>query len=782
MKKQYKLYLLLIALFTLSIQINTVAQPIGQPQPDVPDDWKNDLWLNTHYREMSVGDTYQIVARRVPEIVESATSPNVTLPTFHYTVVRGNSVTVDENGQITANSLGASIIEVKYDEKEAYGNTYPAVSPINITYLAVDVVDPAVIASTSLTTDITTRMYDTHYFLGESTYLSFNVNATGADSIAVKCNDFKARVKNNNYSVRLQNRANIVEIVAYNQQQPVRKLYYVIDARKIKLNIENKSNPGKNFEAGDKAHVSFKGITLPVYKLATIYNPQFESSWGGKFARVYFDNEQLGEVKTNVNVTQYDLADNNTIEIDFQEEGNYIFKNGRIHEAWWGSPLGTEQDMTGPGQPNLDAPTEESDFSSFPNFGISVGYQPALFDETKLFPETQEYADASAFTPYQDLTEYFTSGSFSFKNISTNWGGNTFSWYGTAVSNRTDAESMGGVWNQFNSAAGGDIDGTGNYAVVYDANSGGMGMGDDAIITFTNKDYPDGKLVQGLYITNNTYATNSMENGDQFAKKFGGASGNDPDYFRLTIRGIDKDNNATGTVDYYLADYRFENNTRDYIRKDWRWVDLSSLGTVTKLQFELHSSDVGDYGMNTPSYFCVDNINAPRLVVKKDIEDVTIENNKNENEIDLTEIFNDPQNSNLEYAITYNSNPELVSTNISGNSLTLANASSETGTAEIAVKAMSNKMAAETHFTVTVTTATGVAANNNLPKLVLTPNPTVDHFSVNADGTLTIYSVNGVKVKEAIHYTNGTNIDVTDLSTGVYFVKVNNQTLKLIKR
>ena len=64
----------------------------------------------------------------------------------------------------------------------------------------------------------------------------------------------------------------------------------------------------------------------------------------------------------------------------------------------------------------------------------------------------------------------------------------------------------------------------------------------------------------------------------------------------------------TGTKDYYLADLR--DAEKAYIINDWRYVDLSGLGKVSKLGFELSSTDNGDYGMNTPAYFCFDNFGA----------------------------------------------------------------------------------------------------------------------------------------------------------------------------
>ena len=40
----------------------------------------------------------------------------------------------------------------------------------------------------------------------------------------------------------------------------------------------------------------------------------------------------------------------------------------------------------------------------------------------------------------------------------------------------------------------------------------------------------------------------------------------------------------------------------------WEWVDLTSLGVVYGLEFELTSSDTGAYGMNTPAYFAMDDL------------------------------------------------------------------------------------------------------------------------------------------------------------------------------
>ncbi|MEI7683983.1 MAG: DUF4465 domain-containing protein [Planctomycetota bacterium] len=109
-----------------------------------------------------------------------------------------------------------------------------------------------------------------------------------------------------------------------------------------------------------------------------------------------------------------------------------------------------------------------------------------------------------------------------------------------------------------------------------------------------------------MRVANTTYAALSMRDGDGFAKKFGGVSGSDPDFFLLTIVGKDANDQTTGYINFYLADYRFDDK---FILSDWATVDLTPLGSQTrKLYFGLSSSDNGKYGMNTPAYFAADNL------------------------------------------------------------------------------------------------------------------------------------------------------------------------------
>lgn len=158
-------------------------------------------------------------------------------------------------------------------------------------------------------------------------------------------------------------------------------------------------------------------------------------------------------------------------------------------------------------------------------------------------------------------------------------------WEGFAISNKMDMTSSG--WgNQYSAFV---LDG-GNYQNIY-AVSYVWDL--SSTITFSQPVNPI-----SIKITNSTWAYLSMLNGDAYCKKF-----EHGDWFKITIKGYDSGNQEKGSVDFYLADFR---STPHYIINTWTNVDLSSISNVNKIVFYLSSTDNGDWGMNTPAYFCID--------------------------------------------------------------------------------------------------------------------------------------------------------------------------------
>ncbi len=191
-----------------------------------------------------------------------------------------------------------------------------------------------------------------------------------------------------------------------------------------------------------------------------------------------------------------------------------------------------------------------------------------------------------------DLSGGFASGNAYFTN---NHSGGL--WSGFSYSNKTDSTTSG-TGNQYSVITASGFSGSDNYAVATTYGEAKIRLLGSA----------SGRTVTGFYLTNSTYAYLSMKNGDAFAKKFGGASGTDPDWFRLTVNGWSNGVMKTQSVEFYLADFRSPDSTQDYIVRDWRWVNLQPLGSVDSLIFSLESTDtVGGFGMNNPAYFVIDN-------------------------------------------------------------------------------------------------------------------------------------------------------------------------------
>ncbi len=181
----------------------------------------------------------------------------------------------------------------------------------------------------------------------------------------------------------------------------------------------------------------------------------------------------------------------------------------------------------------------------------------------------------------------FTSGNAFFPNIFTEWEGGVTSWTGFACSNRKDTYTAG-YGNQYSCWAGGGANASEKFALIY--------LGDTIVFKVPEK-------MESIQVSNATYPALSMQNGDDYAKKF--CAG---DYFYLLIRGIDEEGKSTGVAKIGLADFTAEDPNMYYISNKWILVNLEHLGIVKKMAFSFESSDTGEWGINTPAYACIDNV------------------------------------------------------------------------------------------------------------------------------------------------------------------------------
>lgn len=167
------------------------------------------------------------------------------------------------------------------------------------------------------------------------------------------------------------------------------------------------------------------------------------------------------------------------------------------------------------------------------------------------------------------------------------------SWCGFGISRTTGTDYTGwGTPSELNSCTGGGMESR-QFAVGYFSEYNFL-IEDQAPAIYATQAFKP----KYMHINNSAQTYLSMLNGDDFAKKF-----TEEDFLLLTITGLTANEEETGHVDFYLA-------KDGKIVNEWTKVDLTQLGAVDHIQFTMKSSDTSYGFMNTPAYFCLDNMEA----------------------------------------------------------------------------------------------------------------------------------------------------------------------------
>lgn len=230
-----------------------------------------------------------------------------------------------------------------------------------------------------------------------------------------------------------------------------------------------------------------------------------------------------------------------------------------------------------------------------------------MFLSVNMYAQVADFEEA-AITPAEANSEYlmdstgtFTSGVCAFGQYVDALYAPAIYYYGFVVSNHTDT-----VFESYEDAyqvVGGQAHSGNNYAVWYSS-----WYGNDRVSVAEPTQFA------GFYVNNSTYVEACIVDG------FGLTDGafTAEDWLKLTIYGLNG-TDTTGAVDFYLA------KDSSYVR-EWTWVDLSTLGEVTDLAFDMTGSRNNSYGPEVATYFCMDD-----LTIEEDIEPATyfIKNNWN---------------------------------------------------------------------------------------------------------------------------------------------------------
>lgn len=166
-------------------------------------------------------------------------------------------------------------------------------------------------------------------------------------------------------------------------------------------------------------------------------------------------------------------------------------------------------------------------------------------------------------------------------------------WNGFAVSNNTDKETPG--YQNLSVYADGGYGDSANFGIA--------SLFGSAEITL-----PEGELrfFDYAYVNNATFPYLAISEGEDGADPhFVKGPFENGDWFKLTVTGFDASGQETASTQVYLADFR---DGKNFIMSEWTKVSFALFGEVNKITFTLSSSDNGEYGMNTPAYFCIDDV------------------------------------------------------------------------------------------------------------------------------------------------------------------------------
>ncbi len=105
------------------------------------------------------------------------------------------------------------------------------------------------------------------------------------------------------------------------------------------------------------------------------------------------------------------------------------------------------------------------------------------------------------------------------------------------------------------------------------------------------------RTIDHMYVNNSTYAINCYCNGNGLTAQIG-----PDDWVKLIAIGYDADAQKTGECEIYMC------NGPDNIVSEWTKWDLSSLGNVVSIEFNVSGSSDNGYGFSQPAYFAYDDV------------------------------------------------------------------------------------------------------------------------------------------------------------------------------
>lgn len=192
-----------------------------------------------------------------------------------------------------------------------------------------------------------------------------------------------------------------------------------------------------------------------------------------------------------------------------------------------------------------------------------------------------------------------------YSELPLNWGTHMYWGGGHAISDYWDGNLQNGDYlhqlsvfvpnTTANGRGGHGHNGSDNFCVHYGYHDN-SGYSAENLPWFKFKDGGE-YVIDGMWINNTTYFVNCVTNGNGLTTALG-----DDESVEIVAMGYDKNGKKIGTLSQCMAE------GRDYLITDWTEWNLSKLGKVNKVEFNIVGETDNRYGFSLPAYFCYDDV------------------------------------------------------------------------------------------------------------------------------------------------------------------------------
>ena len=239
---------------------------------------------------------------------------------------------------------------------------------------------------------------------------------------------------------------------------------------------------------------------------------------------------------------------------------------------------------------------EDTDYDAPANF-IGKYSWTSLVDDAQYSGTLLYGANSAAYSWYDENNTYIAS------ELTNSYGDGKFWGGGQAISNYVDTVLANGDYTKqlevyyIDSKTGkGGHNGSDNFCVDFGYHDN-SGYTSDKLPYFY---FADGKarVVKSMYVTLTTYLANTLMNGSSFSPK-----ATDKDYVKIIATAYDETGAKTDrTSEFFLLEAGLK------YTDSWSKWDLSSLGKVSKIDFNITGSFDNGYGLSIPAYFAYDDV------------------------------------------------------------------------------------------------------------------------------------------------------------------------------